>query len=29
VLTPHLIRGPKYPEAPEQTIRIERGIQAQ
>jgi general secretion pathway protein D len=29
VLTPHLIRGPKYPETPEQTIRIERGTQAQ
>ncbi len=29
VLTPHLIRGPKYPEAPEQTLRIERSTQAQ
>ena len=29
VLTPHLIRGPKYPDAPEQTLRIERSTQAQ
>jgi type II secretory pathway component GspD/PulD (secretin) len=29
VLTPHLIRGPKYPDAPGQTLRIERSTQAQ
>jgi type II secretory pathway component GspD/PulD (secretin) len=29
VLTPHLVRGPKFPEAPEQTLRIERSTQAQ
>jgi tetratricopeptide (TPR) repeat protein len=29
VLTPHLVRGPKYPDAPEQTLRIERSTQAQ
>jgi Flp pilus assembly secretin CpaC len=29
VLTPHLVRGPKYPDAPEQTLRIERSTQTQ
>jgi general secretion pathway protein D len=29
VLTPHLVRGPKYPDSPEQTLRIERSTQAQ
>ncbi len=29
VLTPHLIRGPKYPSAPGQTLRIERNTLGQ
>jgi hypothetical protein len=24
VLTPHLLRGPRYPTTPDQTLRIER-----